>query len=76
MSTLRLRLSRRDSRLLVDDECFDLDDDEWCLDERLSLSEEECLELDDFDDDFVLEPSWGTSSTFKIRPVVGSVVEA
>jgi hypothetical protein len=48
------------------------------LDERFSLSDEECLEEElvfeerwDEDEDF----SWGTSRMFKTRPVVGSVVD-
>jgi hypothetical protein len=68
------RLSRRDSRLELDEVCFSRE--EWCLDERFSLSDEECLELEvelDLEDD--LAPSWGTSRMFKTRPVVGSVVD-
>ena len=44
MSTVRLKLSRRDSRRELDEECFSFEDEEWCLDERFSLSDEECLE--------------------------------
>jgi hypothetical protein len=70
MSTERLRLSRRDSRRVVDEylESREL----WCLvDER--LSEEECFDevLEDLLEDF----SRGTSRMFKMRPVVGSVVD-
>jgi len=73
MSTDKLRLSRRDSLLVVDEECFSLEE---CLDDDLdddfSLSEE-CfddeldLDLEDFSD--------GTSRMFRTRPVVGSVVD-
>jgi hypothetical protein len=69
MSTERLRLSRRDSRRLVD-ECFSR---ELCFEEDF-LSDEEC-----FVDEVVLEDladfSLGTSRMFKTRPVVGSVVD-
>jgi hypothetical protein len=78
MSTVKLKLSRRDSRRELDEECFSFEDEEWCLDERFSLSDEECLEEElvfeerwDEDEDF----SWGTSRMFKTRPVVGSVVD-
>ena len=66
MSTERLRLSRRDSRL---DECFSR---ELCfVEDRLS---EECFDEDVFED--LLEDfSCGTSRMFKVRPVVGSVVD-
>jgi len=74
MSTDKLRLSRRDSRLDDDEVCFSreecLDDD---LEEDFSLSEE-CFdeELDlDLEEDF----SDGTSRMFRTRPVVGSVVD-
>jgi hypothetical protein len=68
MSIVRL-LSRREARLELDDVCLSREE---CLDERLSL---ECL-----DDELVLEEdlldfSCGTSRMFKMRPVVGSVVE-
>ncbi len=77
MSTERLKLSRRDSRREVEDVC--LSREEWCLDERFSLSdEEECFEDElvfddrcDEEEDF----SDGTSRMFKTRPVVGSVVD-
>jgi hypothetical protein len=77
MSTLKFKLSRRDSRLELEEECLSLDE-EWCLDD-----EEECLSLDEecFDEDEDLEEdlcedfSCGTSRMFKIRPVVGSVVD-
>lgn len=65
MSTERLRLSRRDSRLL-DEECLDSLDDEWWLE----VLDEECLE-EDLWEDF----SEGTSRMFNTRPVVGSVVD-
>lgn len=71
MSTIRE--SRRDSLR---------DEDEW---ECLSFVEEECFDdllsrseyvLDELDlEDFPEERSCGTSRIFKIRPVVGSVVE-
>jgi len=77
MSTERLRLSRRDSRLVVE-ECL-LSRELWCLEERLS---EECLSEECFDDEdvFVFEDllddfSLGTSRMFRMRPVVGSVVD-
>jgi len=62
-------LSRREARRELDDECLSREE---CLDERLSL---EC-----FDDELVLEEdlldfSCGTSRMFKMRPVVGSVVD-
>jgi hypothetical protein len=71
MSTVRLRLSRRDSRREVEDECL-----EECLAELECLDEEEC-----FDDECELElcfeeRSCGTSRIFRMRPVVGSVVES
>lgn len=76
MSTVRLKLSRRDSRRDVDEVC--LSRDEWLLDECLSLSEEERC----FEDELVFEDLWpdedfscGTSRMFKTRPVVGSVVD-
>jgi hypothetical protein len=78
MSTERLRLSRLDSRL-DDDEC--LSRLEWCLDERLSLSDdEECFDELLFDEDLCDEEclddlSLGTSRMFSTRPVVGSVVD-
>jgi len=79
MSTLKLKLSRRDSRLDEEEECLSLEDEEWCLEDRLSLSEE-CFEdeddLDeDLDEDLCEDFSCGTSRMFKVRPVVGSVVE-
>jgi hypothetical protein len=75
MSTERLRLSRRDSRLEEDDEeCLSFE--EW--DFELEVLDEECfedrelsLEEEDLCEDF----SEGTSRMFKIRPVVGSVVD-
>lgn len=78
MSTVRLRLSRRDSLLEVEEDEY-LSREE-CFDGRLSFSlSEECLEEecdleeeDDLWDDF----SCGTSRMFKILPVVGSVVES
>ena len=73
MSTVRLRLSRRDSLLEVDEECLSFE--EWCFDDRSFLSEEECLELDLEDDLCADEFSAGTSRMFKTRPVVGSVVD-
>jgi hypothetical protein len=71
MSAERLRLSWRDSRLVVD-ECL-LSRELWCLDERLS---EECFDDDVvFEEDLLEDFSRGTSRMFKIRPVVGSVVD-
>jgi hypothetical protein len=71
MSTERLKLSRRDSRREVDELC--LSREEWCLDDDfLSDDDDECFDLeDDFWDSF----SGGTSRMFKMRPVVGSVVD-
>lgn len=49
---------------------------EWCLEERLSLSdEEECLDDDDLEEDLCEDFSEGTSRMFRVRPVVGSVVD-
>lgn len=71
MSTDRLRLSRRDSRLALD-ECFE-SRELWCLvDDRLS---EECLDEDDDLEDLLEDFSCGTSRMFRVRPVVGSVVD-
>jgi hypothetical protein len=68
-----VRLSRRDPRRVLDEECFSRL--EWCLDDR-SLSDEECLdEDDDLDEDLCDDFSDGTSRMFKTRPVVGSVVD-
>jgi len=69
MSSDKLALSRRDSRLDDDEVCFSfeecLDDD---LDEDFSLDDELDLDLEeDFSD--------GTSRMFRTRPVVGSVVD-
>jgi len=51
ISTDKLKLSRRDSRLDLDEEeCLSLDDDEeWCFEEEecLSLDEDECFEDED-----------------------------
>jgi len=66
MSTERLRLSRRDSRLL----------EEWCLDDECFSLLEECLDEECFDDEDLEDFSDGTSRMFKTRPVVGSVVES
>jgi hypothetical protein len=71
ISTLRLKLSRRDSRL--DEVCLSLL--EWCFDERFSRSEEECLVELVLEEDLWEDFSLGTSRMFKTRPVVGSVVE-
>ena len=71
ISTARLKLSRRDSRLL---ECLSFEDE--CLDEECDDLDEECFDDDDLDEDDLLEDfSAGTSRMFKVRPVVGSVVE-
>lgn len=77
MSTVRLRLSRRDS-LLEDDEEY-LSREEWCLEVRLSFSLSEVWCLDEetvLDDDLWEDFSCGTSRMFRTRPVVGSVVES
>jgi hypothetical protein len=71
MSTVRLRLSRREARLELDDECLSRDE---CLDERFSLSPE-CFDELDLEEDLWLDFSCGTSRMFKMRPVVGSVVD-
>jgi len=57
------------------EECFSRV--EWCLEERLSLSDEdeECLLDDDFEEDLCEDFSDGTSRMFRVRPVVGSVVD-
>lgn len=77
MSTERLRLSRRDSRLEVEEElCFSRD--EWCFDERSFLSdddEDECFDELDLEDDLCEDFSEGTSKMLRTRPVVGSVVD-
>jgi hypothetical protein len=65
MSTVRL-LSRREARLELDDECLSRDE---CLDECLSRDE---LDLEE-EDLWVF--SGGTSRMFRMRPVVGSVVD-
>jgi hypothetical protein len=78
MSTVKL--SRRDSRRLEDEECFSRDE---CLDEELLdelVLDEECLEEellfeDDLCEDEDEDLSLGTSRMFKTRPVVGSVVD-
>lgn len=44
MSTVRLKLSRRDSLLVEEEVCLSRED-EWCLDDRFSRSEE-CLDED------------------------------
>ncbi len=72
MSTERPRLSRRDSRRVLE-EC--LSRELWCLvEERLS---EECFEDEDDDvlEDLLEDFSCGTSRMFRTRPVVGSVVD-
>jgi len=71
ISTDKLRLSRRDSRLELDDVCLSRDE---CLDERLSLSPL-CFEELDLEEDLCEDFSSGTSRMFRMRPVVGSVVE-
>jgi len=77
MSRDRLRLSRRDSRRVVEDEaCLSRDEClsrlEECLDDDECLSEE-CLELLDLDE-LELDVPAGTSRMFNLRPVVGSTV--
>jgi len=79
ISSVRLRLSRRDSLLEVEEVYLSLE--EWeCLDGRLlsfSLSEEECLDEEwDLDEDLWEDLSLGTSRMFKTLPVVGSTVES
>jgi hypothetical protein len=66
ISVLAARASRREE----DEECL--------LEEELVLLEEDLDDLEDEDDleDFSLLEEDGTSRIFKIRPVVGSVVEA
>lgn len=75
MGISTVRLSRRDSRRLEEEECFSREEE--CLDEL--LLDEECLEeLLDFEEDLCEEDedlSLGTSRIFKTRPVVGSVVD-
>lgn len=77
MSTERLRLSRRDSRREVEELCFSRE--EWCLDDLSFLSydddEVECLDELVFEEDLLDDFSGGTSKMFRIRPVVGSVVD-
>jgi hypothetical protein len=66
MSTVRL--SRRDSLLdLVLEECL-----EEC--DVFSRSEV-CREELDLEEDLLEDFSWGTSRMFRMRPVVGSVVD-
>jgi len=80
MSTERLRLSRLDSRREDEDECFS-PRLEWCLDDFLSFSDDECFEEWLLEEDDLCEEecedflSLGTSRMFRTRPVVGSVVE-
>jgi len=75
MSTDKLRLSRRDSRLDDDEVCLSLD--EWCLDDLDECLSEECFVVElDFDEDLEDDFSEGTSSMFRTRPVVGSVVDS
>jgi hypothetical protein len=64
MSTERLRESRWDSRL----ECLVEVLEELCLLDE-DVLEDECLDED------LLDLDAGTSRMFKVRPVVGSVVE-
>jgi len=66
-----MAVSRRDSRRVLEEECFSRL--EWCLEDR-SLSEEDLVE-DDLDEDLDEDFSDGTSRMFKTRPVVGSVVD-
>jgi hypothetical protein len=73
MSTERLKLSRRDSRRVLDEVCLlsfedvlERRSDDECLDD-----DEEVLEEDLWEEDF----SDGTSRMLRMRPVVGSVVE-
>jgi len=83
ISTVRLRLSRRDSLLeeeedeyLSREECFDeclsFSLSEECLEDECDLEEDDLCEEEDLCDDF----SCGTSRMFKILPVVGSMVES
>jgi hypothetical protein len=72
MSTVRL--SRRDSRLDVDDECLSREVE--CFEDRSFLSEdEECFDELVLEDDLWEDFSDGTSKMFRMRPVVGSVVD-
>jgi hypothetical protein len=77
MSTVRLRLSRRDSLLEDEDVCLSREEEE-CLDDLLSFSlSDECFDDEEvLDDDLEDDFSCGTSRMFRIRPVVGSVVES
>jgi hypothetical protein len=61
-------LSRREARLELVDGCLSREE---CLDERLSL---ECFDELVLEED-LLDFSCGTSRMFKMRPVVGSVVD-
>jgi hypothetical protein len=71
MSTERLRLSRRDSLLEVEEVC--LSRDEWLLDEPFLSDDDECFDELVLEDDLCF--SGGTSKMFRMRPVVGSVVD-
>lgn len=74
MSTERLRLSRRDSRLEVEELCLSLEEE--CLEERSFLSDDdECFDELVLEEDLEEDFSGGTSRMFKTRPVVGSVVD-
>ncbi len=74
MSTERLRLSRRDSRREDEELCFSRE--EWCLDDLSFLSDEdECFDELVLEEDLCDDFSDGTSRTFRVRPVVGSVVD-
>jgi hypothetical protein len=68
-----LKLSRRDSLREEEDECLSLDEEECLEEECFSFSEcwRDELDLEDLLEDLSL----GTSRMFKMRPVVGSVVD-
>jgi hypothetical protein len=65
-----LRLSCRDSLLEVDEACLSR---EVCLDE--DFLSEECLDELVLEEDLWEDFSEGTSRMFRMRPVVGSVVD-
>jgi len=66
MSRANWELSRRDSRLDEEECLLDLDEEELDF-EELDFDDEDLLDEEDF--------SMGTSRMFRMRPVVGSVVD-
>jgi hypothetical protein len=66
----KVRLSCRDSLLEVDEACLSR---EVCLDE--DFLSEECLDELVLEEDLWEDFSGGTSRMFRVRPVVGSVVD-